>query len=70
MGNAISHHSLGNMYIRGQYVEKDLKKAFVYYEKSADLGNAIAHYDVGCAYFKGIGIKQNFKKTFELSLLS
>ncbi|NNP67413.1 tetratricopeptide repeat protein [Acinetobacter sp. Ac_5812] len=55
---------LGIMYNNGDYVDKDLNKAFLYYKKAADLGNPDAKFNLGQMYFYGEGVKQDYKKSF------
>ncbi|RIB14188.1 hypothetical protein C2G38_2195854 [Gigaspora rosea] len=47
---------------KGIGVEKDGKKAFEYYKKSAEMGNTERINKVGYCYLKGIGIKKDEKK--------
>lgn len=55
---------LGVMYNNGDYVNKDLDKAFLYYKKAADLGNPDAKFNLGQMYFYGEGVKQDYGKSF------
>ena len=51
--------NLGYMYEKGLEVEKNTKKAFEYYKKSADLENANGIRNVGICYRDGIGTKKD-----------
>ncbi|MCQ2207068.1 MAG: sel1 repeat family protein [Paludibacteraceae bacterium] len=42
------------------YQKNDLNKAFLLWEKSADLGNAAAHRNLGNCYYNGYGVPQNY----------
>lgn len=55
---------LGVMYNNGDYVDKDLDKAFLYYKKSAELGNPDAKFNLGQMYFYGEGVEQDYIKSF------
>tara|TARA_R110002111_G_scaffold144274_2_gene210429 strand:- start:122 stop:535 length:414 start_codon:yes stop_codon:yes gene_type:complete len=57
---------LGFMYDKGQYVEKDLKKAFELYSQSASMGNSTAINNLGYMYQHGEYVKKDLKKVFEL----
>ncbi len=50
-------------YLTGIGVDKDLRKAWEWYGKSAALGNTESQYDIGTLYRDGIGTKQNFKES-------
>lgn len=55
---------LGVMYNNGDYVDKDLDKAFLYYRKAAELDNPDAKFNLGQMYFYGEGVEQDYKKSF------
>ena len=48
------------MYMTGKGVKKDYKKAFKFYEKSANQGDANAQFLLGNFYSLGEGVKQNY----------
>lgn len=52
-GNASTQLSIGNMYILGQEVTQDYKKAEACYRKAADNGSMAAQYFLGFAYYTG-----------------
>ena len=45
-------------------VEKNENKAFIYYQKSADMYNPNEMYQVGYCYYLGIGVEINKHKAF------
>jgi len=45
-----------------RYEEGDIKTAFKYCTKAAELGNAAAHYSLSCMYDKGHGVEKDTKK--------
>ncbi len=49
-GVAKAQYNLGNMYRKGQGVERDLKKAFKWAQKAAAQGNAGAQHQLGYFY--------------------
>lgn len=56
---------IGEMYIFGQGVEKDNKKAFEWYTKSATQGNALGQSNLGTMYHNGLGVEKDFTKAIE-----
>ncbi|GBC47663.2 kinase-like domain-containing protein [Rhizophagus irregularis DAOM 181602=DAOM 197198] len=56
----------GYSYENGIGIEKDLKKAFYWYEKAANNGNIIAKHNLGDCYLNGNGVKKDHNKAFEL----
>jgi TPR repeat protein len=57
---------LGDMYYRGDGVEKDYKKAIVWYQKAAVQDDGWSQYHLGEMYYYGRGVKKNTKKGLEL----
>ncbi|RIB16219.1 hypothetical protein C2G38_2247160 [Gigaspora rosea] len=55
---------LASCYSHGKWVEKNERKAFVYYQKSAEMDNASGICGVGYCYDKGIGIEKDENKAF------
>ncbi|RHZ76404.1 hypothetical protein Glove_198g122 [Diversispora epigaea] len=60
--------SLTHMYLHGQGVEKDTKKAFRIYNNLADKGSLSALNSVAYCYYNGLNVKKNKKKAFKLYL--
>ena len=50
---------LGNMYLYGQGVPKDIKKAVAWFRKGAQQGDASAQYNLGEMYHQGEGVVQD-----------
>ncbi|RHZ87349.1 hypothetical protein Glove_37g98 [Diversispora epigaea] len=59
---------LANLYLDGQGVEKDMKKAFQIYSKVADQGSLIALSKIAYSYATGLGIEKNEETAFKLYL--
>ncbi|RIB28961.1 hypothetical protein C2G38_2156680 [Gigaspora rosea] len=55
---------LARCYRFGKWIEKDEHKAFIYYQKSADMEFVEGIYGVGVCYGKGIGVDKDEHKTF------
>ena len=49
---------LGNCYQNEVGIEKDLEKAFYWYQKAAENGNKYAQYNLGRCYENGKGVKK------------
>src|SRR5436190_1774111 len=60
--NSTQLNDLGYNYQHG--VEKDEHKAFIYYQKSADMGHADGTYKVSYCYEDGIGVEKDEHKAF------
>ncbi len=60
-----AQNRLGYMYKKGLGVKQDYKKAFEWYQKSAEQDNSYAQNNLGYNYEKGFGVEQNYKKAFE-----
>ncbi|KAF0397565.1 sel1 repeat family protein [Gigaspora margarita] len=70
MGDTLAMCNVGNCYRYGTGVEKDEKKAFEYYKKSAEIGHADGMYSVGEFYQQGIVVEKNVDIAFEWYLKS
>ncbi|RIB00363.1 hypothetical protein C2G38_2151872 [Gigaspora rosea] len=55
---------LANCYRFGKWIEKDDNKAFIYYQKSADIEYDEGIFGVGFCYEKGIGVEKDEHKAF------
>jgi TPR repeat protein len=55
---------LGNWYNAGEGVDKDIKRAIEYYEKSAERGNAGAQAALGRRLFFGAGVEKDYSRSF------
>lgn len=65
-GDAKAQCKIGLCYINGDGVEKDLKKAFLWFEKSANQGNADAMKNLADCYDKGNGVGCDIIKAYRL----
>lgn len=64
-GNTACCH-VGNMYLKGEGVEKDEKQAFEWFKKAHEKGSVYGKYLVGKCYFDGTGVKQNKNRGIKL----
>ena len=61
-GDAKAQYNLGEMYLRGEGVEKDEKEAVKWYRKAAEQNSALAQYDLGQMYEIGLGVEKDEKE--------
>ena len=61
-----AQYHLALMYLEGQGVAADPKKAAELFKKAADQGGKHAAYNLGLLYAQGRGVKQDFNKAFEI----
>ena len=59
---------IGNSYLKGIGVQKDLKKGFEYLKQSCEKGNLESMKIVADCYFNGIGVSKDLKEAFNLFL--
>ena len=64
-GLADAMYQVGSIYQNGQGVEKDMKKAFHWYERGANLGDAACQSVFGSSFYSGVG---NYPKNFQLAV--
>ena len=64
-GYAIAEKALGNIYVEGELVDKDYRKAFKLFKSAADKGLAKAQNSVGNMYKVGVGTRRDMKKSVE-----
>ena len=62
LSNAQTEHNLGVMYLLGEGVSQDYKKALYWFEKASDQGLAGAQYNLGAMYYSGQGVSQDYQK--------
>lgn len=60
--NVLAQIALGDMYLKGMFVEKDYMKAFNFYLNAALNGNSVAAYKVALMYRDGIGTEEDKNK--------
>ncbi|RIB28626.1 kinase-like domain-containing protein [Gigaspora rosea] len=65
-----NYYLVSYCYEYGIGIEKDEKKAFTYYQKSADMNNSNGMYQVGYCYYLGIGIEIDKQKAYSYYLKS
>jgi TPR repeat protein len=55
-GDAESQFRLGEYYYRGQDLEINKKRAFIWFQEAAEKGNLKAQFNVGTMYRDGVGV--------------
>lgn len=64
-GDSNAQNSLGCLYGDGRGTEKDLQKAFYWFQKAAENGNEVAQSNLGECYELGDGVEKDEVKAFE-----
>lgn len=64
-GNASAQYSLGEIYLNGFGVERNVAEAKKLFQSAAGLGNADAQYTLGLMNQTGYGLPQNFEEAFK-----
>ena len=64
-GDAGAQNDLGCAYSSGDGVVKNLKEAFMWFERSAKQGNKYGQYNVGRYYQYGFGVVKNVQSAIE-----
>ena len=59
-GNVTAQHLLGQMYLRGEGITKNYKKAFKWCQLAANQGNVNAQANLGLMYGHGKGVDQDY----------
>ncbi len=70
--DARAQYQLGLMYYRGEGLEQDFRKAFVWYRRAAERGDVDAQLNLGLMHARGQGTRQDFVeafKWFEIALI-
>lgn len=62
LGSGDSYGMLGDIYYKGDIVNKDDELAFDYYKKASELHDLRSAYNVGSFYVNGIGCKKDIEK--------
>ena len=64
-GHVKAQYALGQLYEKGEGVERDYGKARQWYEKAAEAGHAKAQYALGSLYEDGLGVDRDEAKARE-----
>ena len=64
LGSPEASYLVGNMYLKGQGVQKDLKKSFLWVMHAARAGYVPAQYQLSLMYKKGIGVIEDSTKSY------
>lgn len=64
-GDADAQYYVANAYEEGRGTDKDIKKAFAWYNKAATQNHAAAQYKMGVFYENGQGVEQDIKKAMD-----
>ena len=66
LGDPVAQVILGKMYLEGNVVDRDYKKAFELFEKAAARGCAEAQHEIGCMFRDGVGaVERNLDSALE-----
>lgn len=57
---------LGNIYLCGDGIEKDINKAIHYFKEASSINHSLAKNNLGVIYMRGINVKQNIPYAIEL----
>ncbi len=63
-GDKRAMYGVGNMYMKGQGTDVNLKEAFGWFLKAANAGHKKSEYKVGSLYLRGQGTPKNARKAF------
>lgn len=66
LNNIDAQYELGDIYLFGENVSKNMSKAILYFTLAANNNHKIAQYKLGLLYFYGIGINKNIIKGISL----
>jgi TPR repeat protein len=61
---------IGKLYVDGSGVQKNIKKAFEWFKKSAQQGSGDAIYALSTFYFDGSGVERDYIKSMALALIA
>ena len=65
-GSGVAYCALGNLYFRGEYIQKDDKKAFDYWEKAVELRDPQGGSNLAFAFMEGIGCEKDVEKAITI----
>jgi len=65
-GSGAAYYNLGNLYYRGEYLQKDDKKAFDNWVKAVELRNPHGGSNLAAAYIEGIGCEKDVEKAITI----
>ena len=65
-GDGEAYYFLGNLYYKGEYVQKDDKKAFENWGKAVELRNPHGGSNLAFAYINGIGCEKDVEKAIDI----
>ena len=65
-GKIQSMYEVGNLYMRGRGVNRNMEEAANWFQKAANTGHASAQAKLGILYFEGRGVKQDYNKAIKL----
>ena len=63
-GDVEAQNALGNAYVNGQGVDRDIAKAIEYYETAAIAGSGPAAFNLGLLHELGRGVELDLEKAF------
>lgn len=65
-GKISAMYDVGNLYMRGRGVNRNMTEAAKWFQKAASTGHAFAQARLGILYFEGRGVKQNYPRAIKL----
>lgn len=63
-GDPRAQYSLGNAYLKGNEVKKDINKAIEWFEKAAKQKHAKSEYKLGKLYYEGNSVRRNYSTSY------
>ena len=69
-GNTIAQGDLGNLYLRGDYVEPNIETALKYLELASNSGNVEAQISLATVFSDGIKVPTDYQKSLKYNLMA
>jgi len=66
LGNALAMNNIGNMYLKGRYLNKDYNEALRLFRQASDKGSALAKSNLGYMYLMGYSVSKDYSKAIRL----
>jgi len=66
LGNALAMNNIGNMYLKGRYLNKDYNEALRLFRKATDKGSALAKSNLGYMYLMGYAVSKDYSRAIKL----
>ena len=69
-GNAVGDIWMADVFVKGEYVKRDVHRAIEFYQKAADEGMDFGYECIGKLYFEGNGVPQDYEKAYKYIMKS